>query len=44
LDRSVQTLNEKGVKTEPIRIDELTGKRFTFFKDPNQQPLEIYET
>jgi len=43
LDHTVQVLSQKGVKLEPIRIDELTGNRFTFFEDPNLQPLEIYE-
>jgi glyoxylase I family protein len=43
LEQSVRALNEKGVITEPIRTDELTQKRFTFFEDPNHQPLEIYE-
>lgn len=35
-------LSEKGIVTEPIRIDEFTGKRFTFFTDPDGLPLEIY--
>jgi|ERR1700722_15458869 glyoxylase I family protein len=33
----------KGVPVEPVRVDELTGKRFVFFTDPNGQPLELYE-
>jgi len=33
----------KGVHCENIRIDEITGKKFTFFKDPDNLPLEIYE-
>lgn len=33
-----------GVAVEPIRIDLATGKRFTFFKDPDGLPLELYET
>ncbi|MCM5528441.1 VOC family protein [Parasegetibacter sp. NRK P23] len=38
-------LLDKGVeKVEEIRIDELTGKTFLFFYDPNGQPLELYET
>ena len=37
-------LNEKGIITESIRIDELTGKKFTFFADPDGLPLEIYES
>jgi glyoxylase I family protein len=31
------------IKVEDIRIDEYTGKRFTFFEDPDHLPLEIYE-
>ena len=36
-------LNERDVATEAIRIDEFTGKKFTFFTDPDGLPLEIYE-
>ncbi len=43
LEGSVKELQEKGVSTEAIRIDEITGKRFCFFYDPNDQPLELYE-
>lgn len=37
-------LNTKGVETEPLRIDEYTGKQFTFFRDPDGLPLEIYQS
>ncbi|WP_372748790.1 VOC family protein [Litorivivens sp.] len=37
-------LNRHGVETEAIRVDEYTGQRFTFFQDPDGQPLEIYES
>ncbi len=37
-------LNEKGIVTEPIRVDEFTGKKFTFFADPDGLPLEIYQS
>ena len=43
LDLAVRTLKEKGIDIEPIRIDEITGKRFTFFADPDDLPLELYE-
>jgi glyoxylase I family protein len=43
IDEAVAELNEKDVITEPIRVDELTGKRFTFFNDPDGLPLELYE-
>lgn len=36
-------LEENGVAVEPVRIDEYTGKKFTFFADPDGLPLEIYE-
>ena len=36
-------LNQKGILTEPIRIDEYTGKKFTFFNDPDGLPLELHE-
>jgi len=43
IEQSVNYLKSQGVATENIRIDELTGKKFTFFKDPDNLPLEIYE-
>jgi len=43
LEESIRELNAKGIKTEPIRIDEYTGKRFTFFEDPDSLPIELYE-
>ncbi|MFM2582315.1 SMU1112c/YaeR family gloxylase I-like metalloprotein [Vibrio campbellii] len=36
-------LESNDVEVEPIRIDELTGKAFTFFQDPDGLPLEIYQ-
>ena len=32
-----------GVVCEPVRVDEFTGRRFTFFSDPDGLPLELYE-
>ena len=43
IDEAVFHLNEYEVITEPIRVDECTGKRFTFFTDPDGLPLELYE-
>ncbi|GAB3710706.1 VOC family protein [Spirosoma flavus] len=43
LDEAVTSLNSQNVVTEPIRIDELTRRRFTFFADPDGLPLELYE-
>jgi glyoxylase I family protein len=36
-------LEAAGVVVEDIRVDEYTGRRFTFFADPNGLPLELYE-
>ena len=44
LDAAVTLLAEAGVTVEPIRMDELTGKRFAFFADPDGLPLELYES
>ena len=43
VDHTVALLAEKGVTTEAVRTDEHTGKRFTFFADPDGLPIEIYE-
>ncbi len=43
MDASVNWLQSQGVEVEAIRIDEYTGRRFTFFKDPDGLPLELYE-
>jgi glyoxylase I family protein len=43
LDGAVGWLLERGVAVEAVRVDELTGKRFTFFADPDGLPLELYE-
>jgi glyoxylase I family protein len=40
---AIEELKDKGVLCEPIRIDEYTQKRFTFFSDPDDLPLELYE-
>lgn len=36
-------LESKGIEVEEIRIDPLTGKKYTFFPDPDNLPLELYE-
>lgn len=39
----VKELNANGIETEPVRIDEYTGQKFTFFSDPDGLPLELHE-
>ncbi len=43
IEESIQFLKQNAVFVEPIRIDELTNKKFTFFQDPDGLPLELYE-
>ena len=43
IDACVTGIQNAGVFVEPIRVDELTGKRFTFFADPDGLPIELYE-
>ncbi|MCK0203756.1 SMU1112c/YaeR family gloxylase I-like metalloprotein [Ornithobacterium rhinotracheale] len=44
IEEEIKRLQDLGVSTEPIRIDEFTGKKFTFFEDPDHLPLELYES
>jgi glyoxylase I family protein len=43
LDDAVAALVAQGIFVEDVRVDELTGRRFTFFADPDGLPLEFYE-
>lgn len=43
LDPVIDRLEQAGVTVEPVRVDEYTGCRFTFFADPDGLPLELYE-
>lgn len=43
IDGVVSELKFHNIEVEPIRIDEFTGKRFTFFSDPDKLPIELYE-
>lgn len=43
IEDSVKYLNKNNIATEPIKIDEITNKKYTFFRDPDNLPLEICE-
>ncbi|WP_426268990.1 VOC family protein [Dyella kyungheensis] len=43
VDAVIATLRERGVDCEPVRVDEFTDRRFTFFADPDGLPIELYE-
>ncbi len=43
LDAAVADLAKRGIRCEPVRTDEFTGGRMTFFFDPDGLPLELHE-
>jgi glyoxylase I family protein len=43
VEASAEYLRSQNVEVQDVRVDELTGKKFVFFYDPNGQPLELYE-
>jgi glyoxylase I family protein len=43
LDSAVAYMRSHSVPVEAIRLDEFTGRRFTFCSDPDGLPLELYE-
>jgi len=40
-NETLKKLNDMGIETEPVRTDARTGRKMTFFKDPDNLPLEI---
>ena len=43
VEETVRELRALGIACEPVRLDEITGKRMTFFFDPDGLPLELHE-
>jgi len=43
VEQAKVALEARGVAVEPVRVDEYTGKSFTFFADPDGLPLELYQ-
>ena len=43
VEQTVSELEKVGINCEPIRFDDYTGKKMTFFYDPDGLPLEIHE-
>lgn len=43
MEAAVAWLKDQGIETEPIREDKVNGGRFTFFRDPDDLPLELHE-
>ncbi|WP_020526606.1 SMU1112c/YaeR family gloxylase I-like metalloprotein [Flexithrix dorotheae] len=44
IQKSVEQLAAKNISYEPIRVDAVTGKSFTFIFDPDQLPVELYQS
>ena len=43
LDDAIEELDRLGIAHEDARVDEYTGKCFTFLQDPDSLPIELYE-
>lgn len=43
IELAIKELSSQYIIVEPIRVDEFTGKKFTFFSDPDGLPIELYE-
>ncbi|MBT2747322.1 MULTISPECIES: VOC family protein [unclassified Lysobacter] len=43
IDACVSELQGHGIAVEAVRVDEYTGRRYTFFADPDDLPIEFYE-
>lgn len=43
VDAARVQVQAQGIEVEAVRVDEYTGRRFTFFADPDGLPIELYE-
>jgi len=43
MDEAVTHIKQAGIIVEPVRVDEYTGKLYTFFSDPDGLPIEFVE-
>ncbi|TDE18713.1 SMU1112c/YaeR family gloxylase I-like metalloprotein [Dyadobacter psychrotolerans] len=43
IEEAISHFQSKGIVTEPVRIDQFTDRKFTFFADPDDLPIELYE-
>ncbi len=43
ITETVKGLQEQNILVEDVRVDEFTGKQFTFIADPDGLPIEFYE-
>ncbi|WP_224998961.1 VOC family protein [Cesiribacter sp. SM1] len=43
VEQTTEILKKMDIEAEPVRVDEITGKKFTFISDPDNLPIEFYE-
>lgn len=43
IEQTIEELKKLGIACEPLRMDTFTGKKMTFFFDPDNLPLELHE-
>ena len=43
IEKEIEKLKQYQINAEPIRVDEYTQRKFTFFEDPDGVPIELYE-
>lgn len=43
IEKTAAELEAMGIPVEPIRMDTYSGRKFTFFADPDGLPLELHE-
>ncbi|MES2567044.1 MAG: VOC family protein [Bacteroidota bacterium] len=43
INEAIKELQKKQIIVETFRVDKHSGKRFTFFRDPDDLPIELYE-
>ncbi|MBP3868604.1 MAG: VOC family protein [Solobacterium sp.] len=43
IEQTIEELKKLGIACEPLRTDTFTGKKMTFFFDPDNLPLELHE-
>jgi glyoxylase I family protein len=43
IENEIEFLKSHNITTEKLRLDEFTSRKFTFFNDPDNLPIELYE-
>ena len=43
IGQAVAYFTTRGIVCEPLQVDELTGMQYTFLRDPDELPIELYQ-